>query len=90
MAEIKHQKEQKKFALIHNGEEAGHMTYSEEEGRISINHTEVEERLSGQGLGKDLVEAGVKYAREKNYKLIPMCSFARKTIEENADWQDVL
>lgn len=90
MPEIAHKKDQSRFELMEEGKKVGEMTYSASDDRMIINHTEVDEQLSGKGFGKKLVEAGVLYARENNIKLVPMCSFAQKTIDENSDWQDVL
>jgi len=37
-----------------------------------------------------MVAAGVKYARENNLKIIPLCSFAKKIIDKTPDFRDVL
>ena len=57
---------------------------------IVINHTEVNEELEGQGVGRQLVERVVEFAREKSLKVIPVCSFAKKVIDKTPEFQDVL
>ncbi len=47
------------------------------------------DELGGQGLGKQLVEAVVNYARENNLKIIASCPFAKDVLEKNDDYQDV-
>jgi len=57
---------------------------------MDIYHTEVSEDLRGKHLGRKLVEAGVKFAREHNYKIHPSCSFAQNVFEITKDFNDVL
>ena len=93
MVEIKHTNNESKgvFELYYDGKKAGLMTYSwAGDDKFIIDHTEVDEAYGGKGLGKDLVKAGVEYAREKNVKVIPLCPFAKKVIEKIPEFQDVL
>ena len=46
---------------------------------IDIDHTGVADELGGQGLGKQLVEAVVNYARENNLKSSSHLAHLRKT-----------
>ncbi|MEJ8574129.1 GNAT family N-acetyltransferase [Microbaculum marinum] len=57
---------------------------------VIIDHTEVPDEMRGKGVGKALVERIVADAREKNFKIIPLCPFARATFERHPDWRDVL
>lgn len=73
------------------GEKAGLMTYSwAGADKFIIDHTEVNPAFGGKGVGKELVLAAVKFARENHLKIIPLCPFAKATFERNPDWQDVL
>ena len=93
MVEIKHTNNESKgvFELYYDGGKAGLMTYSwAGDDKFIIDHTEVDEEYGGKGLGKDLVKAGVEYAREKNVKVIPLCPFAKKVIAKTLEFQDVL
>jgi predicted GNAT family acetyltransferase len=58
--------------------------------KIIIDHTEVSPVFNGKGLGKKLVEKAVETAREKNWKIIPLCPFAKKTFDRNPQFNDVL
>ncbi|MCX8492466.1 MAG: GNAT family N-acetyltransferase [Cyclobacteriaceae bacterium] len=54
------------------------MTYSKAgEKIIIIDHTDVSDKLRGQGAGKQLVLKAVEYARTKHIKILPLCPFAR-------------
>ena len=93
MVEIKHTNNELKgvFELYYDGGKAGLMTYSwAGDDKFIIDHTEVDKAYGGKGLGKDLVKAGVEYAREKNVKVIPLCPFAKKVIAKTPEFQDVL
>lgn len=58
--------------------------------QIIIDHTEVSDALSGEGVGRKLVEHAVAHARENNLKVIPLCPFAKSIIERDESLQDVL
>ena len=74
-----------------DGERVAEMTYSKAgESRIIIDHTEVDESLKGQGVGKALVESAVEWARVSGVKILPLCPFAKAMIERHPEWQDVL
>lgn len=93
MTEIKHHNNEKNgvFEIYEDGVKAGEMTYTwAETDKFIIDHTEVNEQYGGLGLGKKLVEAAVNFAREKGIKIVPLCSFAKKTIEKTPEFQDVL
>lgn len=67
------------------------MTYSRAgTSRIIIDHTAVPQALAGRGVGKALVAAAVMDARREALKIIPLCPFAKATLEKSPDWQDVV
>ncbi len=45
---------------------------------------------NGRGLGKQLVDKLVDYARNENKLIIPVCPYAKKVLESNPEYQDVL
>ena len=67
------------------------MTFSRSNPHLVIvDHTGVPDEMRGMGVGKALVERIVHDAREKGFKIIPLCPFARATFERHPDWRDVL
>jgi|GEM_PF-4772880 len=60
------------------------------EGVMRVDFVEVPAELGGRGLGTKLVGALVEKARVEDFRLIPVCGFARKQIERHAAWHDVL
>lgn len=93
MTEIRQTNNEKKgvFEIYFGGKKAGEMTYTwAGEDKFIIDHTEVDEAYNGKGLAKQLVYAGVNYARKNGKKVIPLCPYAKATIAKNAELQDVL
>ncbi|MFN6962254.1 MAG: GNAT family N-acetyltransferase [Pyrinomonadaceae bacterium] len=79
------------FFIEENGEWIAEMSYIKQGlGTIIIDHTEVDEKLRGQGVGEQLVKEAVEYARSNNIKIKPVCPYTRRVIDENADYQDVV
>lgn len=91
--EIKHKEEGQrgKFYVEIDGEELAEMTYAwQGKDRFFIDHTEVSEVLAGKRIGKQLVMKAVEMAREKNVKIVPLCSFAKKVLHSSDEFLDVL
>lgn len=67
------------------------MTYSKAgEKIIIIDHTDVSDKLRGQGTGKQLVLKAVEYARMNHIKILPLCPFARSVFDKSPEFSDVL
>lgn len=80
-----------RFVIYEDGQYAGEMTYTwAGEKRFIIDHTEVDEKFEGKGLAKKLVMEGVKFAREKDLKIIPLCPYAKSRFDRDPDIRDVL
>jgi hypothetical protein len=79
-----------RYVIVINGDEA-EMTYSRAgTTRIIIDHTGVPDSMRGLGIGKLLVEAAVKDARSEGFKIIPLCPFAKATLDRHTEWQDAM
>jgi len=57
---------------------------------IDIFHTEVADELQGKNIGKQLVEAAIDFARRKQLKIIPSCTFAKSVFAGESGYDDVL
>ncbi|WP_316795848.1 GNAT family N-acetyltransferase [Pedobacter agri] len=79
------------FEAKESNVEAGKMSYVwAGDNKIIIDHTEVNPKFSGKGVGKKLLMAIVNYARENNIKIIPLCPFAKSVFDKNEELSDVL
>jgi predicted GNAT family acetyltransferase len=91
--EVKNQNDGKRgvFFIEDDDKEIGLMHYIfSGPGKMIIDHTEVDEAYEGKGLGRQLVKAGVEYAREHHMKILPLCPFAKKIFDITPDFADVL
>lgn len=91
--EIKHVEEngQGTFKAIEEGKEVGLLAYTWDGGQaISLNHTEVSMENEGKGIGRKLVMEMVGFARQKNLKIFPRCSYAKRVFERTEELRDVL
>jgi predicted GNAT family acetyltransferase len=78
------------FYIDEDGEWIAELTYIRNNGVMTIDHTEIDEKLRGEGIGQDMVKAAVDYARESGLKIKPVCPYAKKVIERTPEFQDVL
>ncbi len=91
--EIKHLINDKNgsFFIEENGNQIAVMTIVfAGETKFIIDHTEVQPGNEGKGLGKLLLNAVVNYAREKSYKILPLCPFAKSVFDKTTNYNDVL
>lgn len=67
------------------------ITYvTKEPNIIIIDHTFVDPILRGQGIALKLVDEMVKFARDNNKKIIPVCSYAVKVLNHDPKYNDIL
>jgi len=93
MMEIQRDEHGKKgaFFIEENGEWVAEMTYVKSgDNEITIDHTEVDKALRGEGIARDLLAEAVKYARDNALKVKATCNYARIALYENPDFKDVL
>jgi predicted GNAT family acetyltransferase len=73
------------------GQRVAEMTFSiASKELIIIDHTEVSEDYRGQSLGRDLLDALVESARRDNFKIMPLCPYARSVFQKDRTINDVL
>lgn len=93
MITIKHIEEERggKFVLLENDIPAGEMTYVwAGENKFIIDHTEAYEGFEGKGFGRKLVMQGIELAQAKNVKIIPLCPYAKKVMENDASLHSMI
>lgn len=73
------------------GKRLAEMTYSiAGTALIIIDHTEVDETLKGQGVGRQLLKVIVEKARKESLKILPLCPFAKSVFDKDESIRDVL
>ena len=79
------------FYIEQDGKVLAEMTYVwVGKDRFIIDHTEVDDALSGKGAGKQLLLKAVEFARSKGLKIIPLCPFAKSVFDKMPEIRDVL
>lgn len=72
------------FVLRVDGERLGFLEYTRPDvGVLRIEYVEVDPSLRGTGLGRQLVEKAVAFARDANLRVIPICSYARSVMQRD-------
>ncbi|MEL6530687.1 MAG: GNAT family N-acetyltransferase [Pseudomonadota bacterium] len=67
------------------------LTYSRaSDALVIVDHTGVPEEFRGRGYGKVLAKRIVADAREKGFRIVPLCPFFKAQAERNPDWSDVI
>lgn len=56
---------------------------------MTITHTEVPAEVGGRGVASALVQAAMDAARERNWGVIPACSYADAWMRRHTDYQDL-
>ena len=90
---VQHEESQSKgvFHIGKNGQRVAEMTYSRTNATmIIIDHTDVDESLRGEGVGRQLLDALVAWARSTGTKVLPLCPFAKAQFAKDASIRDVL
>jgi predicted GNAT family acetyltransferase len=65
---------------MEDGKLLGKIEFTLSDNNMTILHTYAYE--SGRGIGTQLMEHAVKWAKEYNYTIIPVCSFAQKYLKK--------
>lgn len=63
------------FQLIENEEKIGEMVVSISKTILTVYHTEVDEKYSGKGYAKLLLDEMVAYVREHHYTVKALCPY---------------
>lgn len=93
MGEIKHTVNGTKGSFYYeaDGKQLAEMVYNMAgPDKMIIEHTDVDDSLRGQGIGKKLLAELVAFVRVNNIKVIPLCPFAKATLDKTTEWQDIL
>lgn len=91
--EIKH-RESESRGMFYMDDKSGiisQLTYAKKDnGVMLVDHTETKKSLEGQGLASIVLQHVVKYAREQNLKIDPLCPFVEVQFELHPEYRDVL
>ncbi len=89
-AKVRHDEEQQRYVLEINGQALGFAQYHEEGDRQIFTHTEIDDSLSGKGMGSMLVRKSLDDARQRGKRIVPVCEFIGAYVKKHPDWNDLL
>jgi uncharacterized protein len=58
--------------------------------RLFLIHTEVPASLEGKGAGSAIVQKALQYAKDHNYKIIPICPFVQRFLTKHPELNDIV
>lgn len=90
MTEIIHRPEQGKFLIRLAPGAYAFLGYELREGKMYITTTYTPPEFRGRGIATRLIEHAIKWAEEKNYKVVPVCSFAVHYFRKHEEMRRVL
>lgn len=78
------------FYLEENDEKLGEMVIGISGTALTVYHTEVDPKHEGKGLAKLMFEAMIKYVRENNLTLIPLCQYVHAQLKRHPElYEDI-
>jgi predicted GNAT family acetyltransferase len=73
------------FFIEKDGERSAEMVVSVAGQNLTVYHTEVSEKLRGQGVAPRLLKAMTTYVREHGLKVIPLCPYVNAEFRRHPD-----
>lgn len=87
--EVVQNHDQNRFEINLEGKTAL-LEYMERQTTIVFPHTEVPKELEGRGLGKQLAEAALAWAKGKNKSIVPICPFVASYIRRHPEYKPMV
>jgi uncharacterized protein len=88
--QITHDKDGHRFYATLEGKEA-ELTYTlPEDGVMDFNHTFVPKNVRGNGFADQLIEHGLDYAKDHNFKAIASCPAVKTYIKRHPEYENLI
>ncbi|MFP4363624.1 MAG: GNAT family N-acetyltransferase [Spirochaetia bacterium] len=86
---IMHDERNQRF-FVPLGDEEAEMTYRQVRPElISFNHTYVPPSHRGSGIAGRIVKEALEWAKGKNAKIVPSCSFVKAFVDKHPEYQEI-
>ena len=64
--------------------------YKVSQDKLFLIHTEVPPELEGRGVASAIVQKALQYAKDNNYKIIPICPFVQSYLNRHKEWNAIV
>jgi predicted GNAT family acetyltransferase len=88
--DIKHDEKNHKFYCTIEGREAYLRYFMKDHNTIDFRSTYVPNELRGHGIAALIVDKALTFAQEKNFTVIPTCSYVHSFIEKNEKYKELI
>jgi uncharacterized protein len=82
--------DRERYELSLDGAVIGFTAYRARPGLIAFVHTEIEDRMQGQGLADKLIRFALEDARERRLVVLPFCPFVKAFIERHREFEPLV
>ena len=79
-----------RYEIRVEGEVAGAIYYRLDGDVISMDHTEIDQRFEGRGLGSRLARGALNDVRRRGLRVLPYCPFVRGYIAKHDEYLDLV
>lgn len=86
--QIAHDPANRRFSTQVDGH-TGYVSYTLDDGVLSLDHTIVPSPIGGRGIAGKLVQATLEHAREQGWKVRPSCSYADTWMRRHPQFEDL-
>ena len=82
--------DKQRFEVFLDDELAGFTKYHLVDEGIAFDHTEIDDRFEGKGLGSTLVRTALDAVRARGFAVLPFCPFVRGYIARHPAYLDLV
>ena len=86
--EVVHNKAEERFETWIDGQ-LSKLDYMQDGNTMVITHVGVHPNHRGQGVAGKITEVALEYAKEKSFRVIPMCPYVATFIRRNPQYEDL-
>jgi len=88
--EVRHVPERSRYELDDDGAVVAIAEYRDRNGVLVFNHTVVNPRLRGNGLGERLVRGALDDVRSRGHDIVATCWYVARFVDEHPEYADLL
>lgn len=79
-----------RYEVFADDRRAGYTSYRREGGLIAFDHTAIDERFEGEGVGSAMVRKVLDQAREAGLEVLPFCPFVNDWVIRHPEYADLV